>query len=62
MSTNAVMTSQRQECGKSEKMYQLFQPKELLHKPASELPDGVDPTQKEVGLSTLLINPRNKNS
>lgn len=47
------MTSQQQECGKSEKM--LFQPKELIRKPASELPDGVDPTQKEVRLSTLLI-------
>lgn len=49
------MTSQQQECGKSEKMHQLFQPKELIRKPASELPDGVDPTQKEVSLSTLLI-------
>uniref|UniRef100_H3DLM0 Advillin n=1 Tax=Tetraodon nigroviridis TaxID=99883 RepID=H3DLM0_TETNG len=48
---NAVVTSQQQECGKSEKMHQLFQPKELIHKSASELPDGVDPTQKEKYLS-----------
>lgn len=55
VSTNAVVTPpQQQECGESEKMHQLFQPKELIHKPASELPDGVDPTQKEVRLSTLL--------
>lgn len=39
-------------------MQQLFQPKELIHKPAGELPDGVDPTQKEASLSTLLKNHR----
>lgn len=60
VSTNAAVTSQQQEGDKSEKMNQIFQPKELLHKSASELPDGVDPTQKEVCLSALLINHRNK--
>lgn len=37
-------------------MHQLFQPDELMHKLASQLPEGVDPTQKEVRFSTLLIN------
>lgn len=47
-SNNNVVTSQQQECDQGEKMYQLFQPDELIHKLASQLPEGVDPTQKEV--------------
>lgn len=47
------MISQQQECENSEKTHQVFQPDQLIHKLASELPKGVDPTQKEVNLNFI---------
>uniref|UniRef100_H2VDH5 Advillin n=2 Tax=Takifugu rubripes TaxID=31033 RepID=H2VDH5_TAKRU len=46
-----VRVTPQQECGNGEKTHQLFRPDELVHKLASELPEGVDPTQKEKHLS-----------
>uniref|UniRef100_A0A3Q3VQ95 HP domain-containing protein n=1 Tax=Mola mola TaxID=94237 RepID=A0A3Q3VQ95_MOLML len=44
-------TSKWSNCGKSEKVNQCFPPVELVNKLASELPEGVDPTEKEKYLS-----------
>ncbi|XP_070758105.1 advillin [Enoplosus armatus] len=46
-----VLVTTEQNCVESEKNFQSFPPDELINKLASELPEGVDPTQKEKHLS-----------
>uniref|UniRef100_A0A8C9WV65 Advillin n=1 Tax=Sander lucioperca TaxID=283035 RepID=A0A8C9WV65_SANLU len=49
-------TSFNQNCVKSKKSFQSFPPDKLVNKLASELPEGVDPTQKEKYLSDSDFN------
>ncbi|XP_071349655.1 advillin [Trachinotus anak] len=48
---STVEVSTEQDCGESEKYFQPFPPDTLVNKLASELPEGVDPTQKEKHLN-----------
>lgn len=54
------MTLQDQSFVKSEKIYQFFPPDDLVSKSTTELPEGVDPTEKEVcvdiGVEVVLYN------
>lgn len=46
---------QQQECVKTEKIYETFPLDELVNKIASELPEGVDPAEKEVTLCVYVF-------
>lgn len=44
-----IVNVQQQDCGQEEK--KMFLPDELINKQAGELPEGVDPAEKEVSVS-----------
>lgn len=44
-----IVNVQQQDCGQEEK--KTFLPDELINKQAGELPEGVDPAEKEVSVS-----------
>lgn len=50
LNPNLNVNLQQQECVKTEKIYETFPLDELVNKIASELPEGVDPAEKEVTL------------
>ncbi|XP_044073526.1 advillin [Siniperca chuatsi] len=51
-----VYVTNKQNCAESEKSFQYFPPDKLINKRASELPEGVDSTQKEKHLSDSDFN------
>lgn len=55
MTLNPNHNVQQQECVKTEKIYETFPLDELVNKIASELPEGVDPAEKEVTLCMYVF-------
>ncbi|XP_071399077.1 advillin [Centroberyx affinis] len=49
--TSPVLIPNEQDCAETERIFQSFPPEALVHKRASELPEGVDPARKEKHLS-----------
>ena len=47
---NLIFASQEQNGVETKKNFQSYPPKDLINKLANELPKGVEPTQKEVGV------------
>uniref|UniRef100_UPI003AABA1F0 advillin n=1 Tax=Centroberyx gerrardi TaxID=166262 RepID=UPI003AABA1F0 len=49
--TSPVLIPNEQDCAETERIFQSFPPEALVNKRATELPEGVDPAQKEKHLS-----------